>query len=134
MKYYLLNLRFVILLAVFFVLGSAIAKNKKSNADEKATPVQPEFIVLEKTPVIVLHDTLFNVYGNIGSFTSKQRAKSIENKIAMLADDYLFEGDSIQFVDTGNYLNIMYQKEILMSVDTIQAAQENKTKLEANLI
>jgi len=131
MKYYLLNLRFVILLAVFFVLGSAIAKNKKSNADEKATPVQPEFIVLEKTPVIVLHDTLFNVYGNIGSFTSKQRAKSIENKIAMLADDYLFEGDSIQFVDTGNYLNIMYQKEILMSVDTIQAAQENKTKLEA---
>lgn len=131
MKYYSLNFRFFILSALLLIAGITWAKDKKIKPTEKVEAVQPSYIVLEKTPVVVMHDTLFNVYGNIGSFTSKQRAKSIENKIASLVDNYLFEGDSIKFVDTGNYLNLMYENEILMSVDTIQATQENKTKIQA---
>ena len=132
MKYDLSAIRFFVLLAAILLGGATWAKNKKTTqTPEKVEAVQPAFIVLEKTPVIVMHDTLFNVYGNIGSFTSKQRAKSIERKIATLVDNYLFEADSIKLVDTGNYLNLMYENEILMSVDTIQATQENKTKIQA---
>lgn len=131
MRNYLMNIRFLILLSLVLIGGASWAKNKKPTTVEKVETVQPAFIVLEKTPVIVFHDTLFNVYGNIGSFTSNQRAKSIEKKIAILADNYLFEGDSIKLVDTGNYLNLMYENEILMSVDTIQATQEKKTKIQA---
>ncbi|WP_413512116.1 mechanosensitive ion channel family protein [Myroides odoratus] len=131
MRNYLMNIRFLILLSLVLIGCNSWAKNKKPAIAEKVETVQPAFIVLEKTPVIVFHDTLFNVYGNIGSFTSNQRAKSIEKKIVILADNYLFEGDSIKLVDTGNYLNLMYENEILMSVDTIQATQENKTKIQA---
>lgn len=131
MRNYLMNIRFLILLSLVLIGCNSWAKNKKPVITEKVETVQPSFIVLEKTPVIVFHDTLFNVYGNIGSFTSNQRAKSIEKKIVILADNYLFEGDSIKLVDTGNYLNLMYENEILMSVDTIQAKQENKTKIQA---
>ena len=131
MRYYWSTFRFFILVTTLLFGCIVGAKNKKPTTPEKVEAVQPAFIVLEKTPVIVMHDTLFNVYGNIGSFTSKQRAKSIERKIAALVDNYLFEGDSIKLVDTGNYLNLMYENEILMSVDTIQATQENKTKVQA---
>ncbi|MBB1150900.1 MULTISPECIES: mechanosensitive ion channel family protein [unclassified Myroides] len=133
MKYYSLIFRFFILSTVLLIGCITWAKDQNSNPKEKVEAVQPAYIVLEKTPVIVMHDTLFNVYGNIGSFTSKQRARSIEKKIASLVDNYQFEGDSIKLVDTGNYLNLMYENEILMSVDTIQATQENKSKIQAAL-
>lgn len=133
MRFYMMNIRLFILLTALIMGGSTWAKNKKpsSKTPEPVETVRTVVVVMEKTPVINFNDTLFNVYGNIGSFTSKQRAKSIEGKIAMLAEDYLFEGDSIKLADTGNYLNLMYQNEILMSVDSIQAAQESKSKLEA---
>ncbi|MEC4077520.1 hypothetical protein VSO49_14340 [Myroides odoratimimus] len=129
----MMNIRLFILLTALIMGGSTWAKNKKpsSKTPEPVETVRTVVVVMEKTPVINFNDTLFNVYGNIGSFTSKQRAKSIEGKIAMLAEDYLFEGDSIKLADTGNYLNLMYQNEILMSVDSIQAVQESKSKLEA---
>lgn len=111
-------------------------KNKKKITPppteiEKIDTIAVKPIKLEKTPILILGDTLFNVYGNIGSFTSKQRADAIEKKITTLSKDYSFSKDSIKLVETGNYLNIIYKHEILMSVDSIQALQEDKTKKQA---
>lgn len=133
MRFSMLNIRFFILLMLVSTTSFTWAKGKKPAAKtpEKVEVIRTVVVVMEKTPVISFNDTLFNVYGNIGSFTSKQRAKSIERKIDVLAENHLFAGDSIKFADTGNYLNIMYQNEILMSVDSIQAAQESKTKVQA---
>lgn len=133
MRFSMPNIHFFILLMLVFTTGFTWAKGKKPAAKtpEKVEVIRTVVVVMEKTPVISFNDTLFNVYGNIGSFTSKQRAKSIERKIDALAENHLFTGDSIKFADTGNYLNIMYQNEILMSVDSIQAAQESKTKVQA---
>lgn len=130
MRFNIFNIRFFIVLTAVLMAGVVFGK-KKNNSKEQIDTVQTSFVRMEKTPVLSFNDTLFNVYGNIGSFTSKQRAKSIENKISMLADNYLFEGDSIRLSDTGTYLNIVYKNEILMSVDSLQAAQENKTRVEA---
>jgi len=112
-------------------MAGVVFGKKKNNTKDQIDTVQTSFVRMEKTPVLSFNDTLFNVYGNIGSFTSKQRAKSIESKISMLADNYLFQGDSIKLSDEGTYLNIVYKNEILMSVDSLQAAQENKTRVEA---
>lgn len=131
MRFYSLKYRFLVMCIALLMSSIGLAKNKKNNMPEKIDTTQTSFLRLEKTPVLTFGDTLFNVYGNIGSFTSKQRAKSIESKIDMLASNYLFVGDSIKLVDTGTYLNIVYEDEILMSVDSLQAAQESKTKLEA---
>lgn len=133
MRFSMPNIRFFILLMLVSTTSFTWAKGKKpaTKTPEKVEVIRTVVVVMEKTPVISFNDTLFNVYGNIGSFTSKQRAKSIERKIDVLAENHLFAGDSIKFADTGNYLNIMYQNEILMSVDSIQAAQESKTKVQA---
>ncbi|MEK6495285.1 mechanosensitive ion channel family protein [Myroides odoratimimus] len=132
MRFYLLSIRLLLLTAAVLVSGLSWAKGKKTTTvPEQEEAVRTVVLVMEKTPVINFNDTLFNVYGNIGSFTSKQRAKSIEKRISLLAEDYLFEGDSIKLADTGTYLNLMYEDEILMSVDSIQAAQEGMSKLEA---
>lgn len=125
------KLRFYALAATILATLSITAKDRLYNPVQKIDTIHSASIVLEKTPVIVLGDTLFNVYGNIGSFTSKNRAKSIEEKVLMLGSNYLFEGDSVKFVAVMDHLNIMYQDEILMSVDSIQAVQEGRTKLEA---
>ncbi|MHC5353980.1 mechanosensitive ion channel family protein [Myroides sp. LJL115] len=128
--------RFFIVLSCILLCSIAYSQSKNKKATPVKAPTKIEVIktvvvVMEKTPVINFTDTLFNVYGNIGSFTSKQRAKSIEEKIINLADNHTFEQDSIHFEQAGNFLNLMYDKEILMSVDSLQAAQENKTRLEA---
>ncbi|MDM1380054.1 mechanosensitive ion channel family protein [Myroides marinus] len=130
MRFNIFNIRFFIVLTAVLMAGVVFGK-KKNNTKEPIDTVQTSFVRMEKTPVLSFNDTLFNVYGNIGSFTSKQRAKSIESKISMLADNYLFQGDSIKLSDEGTYLNIVYKNEILMSVDSLQAAQENKTRVEA---
>ncbi|MDR0193493.1 MAG: mechanosensitive ion channel family protein [Myroides sp.] len=130
MRFNIFNIRFFIVLTAVLMAGVVFGK-KKNNTKEQIDTVQTSFVRMEKTPVLSFNDTLFNVYGNIGSFTSKQRAKSIESKISMLADNYLFQGDSIKLSDEGTYLNIVYKNEILMSVDSLQAAQENKTRVEA---
>lgn len=125
------NIRFINLAIVLLFASTICAKNRNSNPVEKIDTIHVASITLGKTAVVVHRDTLFHVYGNIGSFTSKQRAKSIEDKIAMLSSNYLFEEDSVKLVNMAGYLNIMYQDEILMSIDSIQAAQEGKTKIEA---
>lgn len=125
------NIRLFIVLTAVLMAGTVFGKKNKNTTSEQIDSTHTAVVKIEKTPVLSFNDTLFNVYGNIGSFTSKQRAKSIESKISMLADNYLFEGDSIRFFDEGTYLNIVYKNEILMSVDSLQAAQENKTKIEA---
>ncbi|MDM1503520.1 mechanosensitive ion channel family protein [Myroides marinus] len=130
MRFNIFNIRFFIVLTAVLMAGVVFGK-KKNNTKEQIDTVQTSFVRMERTPVLSFNDTLFNVYGNIGSFTSKQRAKSIESKISMLADNYLFQGDSIKLSDEGTYLNIVYKNEILMSVDSLQAAQENKTRVEA---
>lgn len=125
------KLRLYTLVAAILVTLSIAAKDRLYNPVQKVDTIHSTSIVLDKTPVIILGDTLFNIYGNIGSFTSKSRAKSIEDKVLMLGSNYLFEGDSVKFVAVMDYLNIVYQDEILMSIDSIQAAQEGKTKFEA---
>ncbi|UVD80143.1 mechanosensitive ion channel family protein [Myroides albus] len=123
--------RFFILCTALFLTCSAWAKFEDTAQRQAVDTIHTDSYTMEYTPVISYGDTLFNVYGNIGSFTSKQRARSIEQKIDILADNYLFQGDSIKLVDTGTYLNLVYKKEVIMSVDTLQAAQEHKSKLEA---
>lgn len=132
-------IRISIFLTLFIFISSASfaqKRTKKKTADsvpliEKIDTIPIKPIKLEKTPILILGDTLFNVYGNIGSFTSKERAASIEKKINALSKDYSFSKDSVKLVETGNYLNIIYKHEVLMSVDSIQALEEHKTKKQA---
>ncbi len=122
----------LLLLSVFYFTVISVFGNQTSLNTDKQIPTKNFYAKnLAEVPVVILNDTLFNIYGNIGSFTPKQRAKSIEDKIEMISGNYLFKKDLIQLVDIGNFLSITYKDEIIMSIDSLQAAQENKSRIEA---
>lgn len=83
-----------------------------------------------KAPVIPFADTLFYIYGNIGSVTPLARAEAIENNIRVLSKDPFFNADSLRItVEANNYI-INYSGENIMAVNDIQADVLQKDKNE----
>lgn len=105
-------------------------KNKKKVEVAKVDTAQVAKIAPGKSPVIPFRDTIFFVYGNIGSFTSKQRADAINERIAKIEEDPFFAEDSMKLMDINGNVNIMYKGDIIMSVDTLQAAFLKSTRSE----
>ena len=77
------------LLAFFFVLFAfsvnAQTKNLKTSDKEQKT------VEIKGYPVAPFKDTLFLVYHNVGSFSAKERAEYISNKIKRLYNESFFE-------------------------------------------
>lgn len=121
---------------LFFGLDSASAQSKNSKKKKKkievakADTAQIAKIAPGKSPVIPFRDTIFFVYGNIGSFTAKQRAEAINERIVKLEDDPFFEEDSMKLMDINGNVNIMYKGDIIMSIDTLQASFLKTTRSE----
>lgn len=105
-------------------------KNKKKVEVAKVDTAQVAKIAPGKSPVVPFRDTIFFVYGNIGSFTSKQRADAINERIAKIEEDPFFAEDSMKLMDINGNVNIMYKGDIIMSVDTLQAAFLKSTRSE----
>ncbi len=83
-----------------------------------------------KAPVIPFADTLFYIYGNIGSVTPLARAEAIENNIRVLSKDPFFNADSLRItVEANNYM-ITYSGENIMGINDIQADVLQKDKNE----
>ena len=105
-------------------------KNKKKVEVSKADTAQVAKIAPGKSPVVPFRDTIFFVYGNIGSFTAKQRAEAINERISKMEEDPFFAEDSMKLVDVNGNINIMYKGDIIMSVDTLQASFLKTTRSE----
>ncbi len=114
------------LLAFFFVLFAfsvnAQTKNLKTSDKEQKT------VVIKGYPVAPFKDTLFLVYHNVGSFSAKERAEYISNKIKRLYNESFFEKDSIKIVPSDVSMDIVYQNDfVIMSVLDADAKAENST-------
>lgn len=105
-------------------------KTKKKVEVAKVDTAQIAQIAPGKAAVVPFRDTLFFIYGNIGSFTPKQRAEAINERILKLEDDPFFEADSIKLMDMNGLINIVYNGDIIMSVDTLQASFLKTTRSE----
>lgn len=103
-------------------------KNKKKIEVVKADTVQISQLILDKSPVVPFRDTVFFVYGNMGSFKSKQRAEAIKQRIVKLEEDPFFEDDSLKLVDINGNIDILYKGDIILSVDTLQASYLKSTR------
>lgn len=112
---------------LLFFVGGLFAQKKSTTKKKKvevvkADTLQSVKLMLDKSAVSPFRDTIFYVYGNIGSFTSTQRAEAIEHRILKLEEDPFFEEDSIKLVDVNGNINLVYGQDIIMSVDTLQAS------------
>lgn len=73
-------------------------------------------------------DTLFVIYNKLGSFSAKDRAAAVSNRIEKLADDFAFKKDSLQVVPSETTIDIIYRDNIIASVSENDAIWENTTK------
>lgn len=67
-------------------------------------------------PVSPFGDTLFLVYLKIGPILPEERAASISEKIALLADNNSFDSDSLIVVQNESTFDIVYNALIVMSI------------------
>ncbi|MBE99736.1 mechanosensitive ion channel family protein [Flavobacterium coralii] len=61
-------------------------------------------------------DTLFTIYSKLGSFSARDRANAISERIQVLGDDYLFSGDSLKVIPSENTFDVMAGETIIVSV------------------
>ncbi|MET3027754.1 mechanosensitive ion channel family protein [Flavobacterium sp. UW10123] len=113
------------LLVLFFVLFSfsVFAQTNQKNVNKDSVAEK-----LKGYPVKPFKDTLFYVYHNVGSFSAKERAEYISNKIKRLYNESFFEKDSIKIVPSDVSMDIVYQSDfVIMSVLDADAKAEKST-------
>jgi len=89
-------------------------------------------------------DTLFTVYTRIGSYTPKERATAIENRIRSLADNYKFDSDSLRVEQNESNWIVFWEDQMITSISdedaiwadlpTAQLAQNHLQRIQASII
>lgn len=73
-------------------------------------------------PVVLLDDTLFYVYTKIGSFSARDRAAAVSQRIKKLYDDPFYRADSLTLNETDNGYDFLYNREtLILSVSNLDA-------------
>ncbi|MFD1604944.1 mechanosensitive ion channel family protein [Flavobacterium artemisiae] len=114
------------LFAFFLFLNSleTAAQNSIRQDSVKTTSV----VKLKGYPVSPFKDTLFYVYSKVGSFSAKERAQYITDKVKRLYSESFFEKDSIKIVPSDVSLDIVYKNDlVVMSILDSDAKAENLT-------
>jgi small-conductance mechanosensitive channel len=75
-------------------------------------------------------DTLFLIYNKLGSFTAKDRAQAISDRIYQLGKVYGFKPDSLKLSPSENTVDIVFGEEIILSVSENDALWQNTSKEE----
>ncbi len=81
-------------------------------------------------PVILLRDTLFNIYTKVGALVPQERAKNITEKVKALYQDDFFDAEKIVAQPWENSLDITYDNLVIMSVSDLDALWFDQTKQE----
>ncbi len=135
-KRFSIRYRVFILIALMVLSTDSAIPQKKNRPPKKPVEVvkidtiQVAKLFPKKAPVVPFRDTIFYIYGSMGSFTSEQRADAISERIRSLYDDPLFDDDSIKLMDIEDNIKLVYKKELIASIDTMQAVLGGKSKIE----
>jgi small-conductance mechanosensitive channel len=80
--------------------------------------------------VAPFNETLFTIYGNLGSISAKKRADQVSHNIKKLKDDMFFRQDSLVVFDEDEISNIVYMGNIILGVTEHQAKVLGRQRLE----
>jgi small-conductance mechanosensitive channel len=109
----------------------AVNDKEEERFAQKKAQIDKLRLTAKSYPVIGLfNDTLFFLYSKLGSFSAKDRAVAISERISNLSDNFGFVPDSLKVTEdeTSNY--IVYGESIIMSVTESDAIWNNMTKFE----
>lgn len=126
---------FVFFLLVLFFAGhpvQAAVSADSLSADSSRIVSKGVMVMLYQIPVFIIHT-------RIGPLTPTERADLIKKKIELLADDPLFQPDSLIIAESENSVDIVYGDQIITSVtlrdenaeksDRFLIAKERQTKI-----
>ena len=93
-------------------------------AEQKAT-IEHLRKDVEPFPVKLYHKKLFNFYSGLGPFSAKDRAINTEKQIQTIFDSKVYQPDSLRLQSNEEYINILYQGDIISSISREDALWEN---------
>jgi len=76
------------------------------------------------------NDSLFLIYSKLGSFSAKDRAEAISNRINKLVDNFSFSVDSLKIAGAETTVDIVFKETIIMSISENDALWNNVSKEE----
>ena len=79
-------------------------------------------------PVILSGDTLFFVFTKLGSYSPRERARVISERIFKLAEDYFYSEDSLDVVPSELTTDITYGEETIISISELDAVWMNSSR------
>lgn len=74
------------------------------------------------------NDTLFTIYNKLGSFSAKDRANAISERLNTIADEFGFKANSIKIVESETTSDIVKGEHIIMSISENDAIWNNTSK------
>ncbi len=112
-----------LLLLLLLLAGPAAAQVPATNPPPAAAPADTpaEASAASAAVVVPPADTLFRVYGRVGSFGPRERAEAIERRLAALLAAPQFVPDSLTVVDAERDSEILYADQQLLSVGEAEA-------------
>jgi small-conductance mechanosensitive channel len=118
-------------IALFVILPSVTAENRMElqrdtlQDDVPSTLRQP----LDSCPVVMSGDTLFFVYGGLGSIKVEKRAAIVSENIAELKNIPFFDADSL-ITEDGAECRIVYKQNVIFAVTDRQAGYLQQSKID----
>ncbi len=79
-------------------------------------------------PVTLSRDTLFFVFTKLGSYSPKERARIISERILRLAENYFYSEDSLIVIPSELTADITYGEETIISTSELDAVWMNSTR------
>ncbi|MCE9539519.1 MAG: mechanosensitive ion channel [Bacteroidetes bacterium] len=74
------------------------------------------------------NDTLFMVYSRLGSFSAKERAEAINERVQKLKGVYRYNNDSLKLIEAETTVDIVYAEDIITSITENDAIWNNTNK------
>lgn len=84
--------------------------------------------VVSGFPVVLSEDTLFYVFTKLGSYSPRERARVVSDRIGRLAEEYYYKEDSLVVVPTELTTDISYGEGTIVSISEMDAIWMNSTK------
>jgi len=79
-------------------------------------------------PVFISRDTLFYLFTKLGSYSPRERAKVVSNRIYKLAEEYYYTEDSLMITPSELTTDITYKDETIISISDLDAVWMNSTR------
>lgn len=77
--------------------------------------------IVKGYPVVFFNDTLFSIYNRQGSFSARERALAITQRLEKISEEHFFNGDSLKINQAEQTADLQYGNTLIMSIAEIDA-------------